>query len=306
MKRKQNGGLIVKKTNVLILLLIILLAAYGAEAGEHPRQARAGSSPLLAAYPGVKINPDFNVFAERVAKINAGNIAGGNIMSMGMSDDTADKMNDMFADFDIDEYIQTMKDAGMDEETLKTVRESMENVKRQAQEGSLGNSMKEGVDMSGMGNLVNYPLNNLLPSQAMEGYDPDDWDATGEWALSIAGDMATATAFGCVTPGLMNAAGLAVSVYPHPLLLNNYAGALRSESPKDALFFYQAALEFEPQNPLLLTNIGFTYLDMGDYDTAKEYALLALQYNPESGGAYQILTRCHQGWQQRAGSRDPI
>ena len=59
------------------------------------------------------------------------------------------------------------------------------------------------------------------------------------------------------------------------------------------LFFYQGALEFEPRNPIILTNVGMTYLQMGNYETAKGYALLALKSNPECGQAFQILTACH-------------
>ena len=136
-------------------------------------------------------------------------------------------------------------------------------------------------------------LDKLPPNAGMDGYKPDDWEKTGEWALEVASDMATAATFGGVSPGLMQAGGLAVSVYPHPLVLNNYACLLRDQFPNDALFFYFGALEFEPENPLILCNIGFTCLDMGDYATAKEYATLALRSNPECGPAYQILTLCH-------------
>ncbi|MCL1876336.1 MAG: hypothetical protein FWF87_08785 [Synergistaceae bacterium] len=264
-----------KKTTILFLCVCVLLAALLSEA---------------AAYPGVKRNAAFGFTADRVAKINSGGFAGGVI-----SDEMIEQMSRIYRDMDIDATIIRMKEAGRDERTIENTRKQLLDMKKMALEGTLGAYMRRPVspDETASNNAGFFTLNKLPASEAMEGYKPDDWDAAAEWALLVAADMATAMTFGGASAGLMNAAGLAVTVYPHPLVLNNYASLLGQISPIDALFFYLAALEFEPHNPVILTNIGMTYLDMGNYGTAKEYALIALQYNPECGPAYQILTACH-------------
>jgi tetratricopeptide (TPR) repeat protein len=244
-------------------------------------------------YPGITIDKNFEIIAERVAQINAGNIAGGNAADMAsFSEEQIKEMVEQYMNMDIDATIESMK-ADYSEKQLKDIRKYYEESKKKAQKGTLADELRKGFVMSAGGNFVQYPLNGLLPSEAMEGYKPKDWEATAEWALSISDELATATTFGTLTPGIVHAAGLAVSVYPHPLLLNNYAGVLRADSPLDALFFYFAALEFEPQNPIILSNIGMTYLDMENYEVAKGYAELALLTNPGCGQAYQILTICH-------------
>ena len=96
-----------------------------------------------------------------------------------------------------------------------------------------------------------------------------------------------------VDAGMVRAAGLAVSAYPHPLLLNNYAGMIREVSPDDALFFYFTALSLEPRNPVILTNIAMSFLDRNDLGAARNYATQALSENPEFGPAFQVLTICH-------------
>ena len=253
----------------------------------------------LKAYPGFKYNEAFSIIADRVARINRGYIAGS---AVAISDEMIQQMTAMYISMDIDGIVDATRKAGspMDEAAI----ENMRKMQKMAREGTLGDYFRgigtsEGADepeedvVSGDSNAMGYKYDQLRPSEAMEGYNPDDEKAAAEWALSVAGDMVSATIFDCVTPGLMNTAGLAVSVYAHTLVLNNYAGLLGEQSPMDALFFYFAALEFEPRNPLILINIGMTYLDMEFYDAAKEFALMALEVNPECGQAYQILTMCH-------------
>jgi tetratricopeptide (TPR) repeat protein len=245
----------------------------------------------VKAYPGVKINPKFNIIAERIMQINAGNLAvEPEIMSY--TEEEIEEMVAMYLDMDIDELINSMK-ASRSKKELKDIREGCEEYKKKAQNGTLADELRKGIVMPGGSNLMQYPMNGLLPSKMMDGYKPNDEKATGEWALAIAEDMSTAMTFGCVTPGLIYAGGLAASVYPHPLVLNNYASLLRDDSPIDALFFYFAALECEPQNPIILTNIAMTYIELENYTKAKEYAEYALLHNPDNGQAYQILTLCH-------------
>ncbi len=130
-------------------------------------------------------------------------------------------------------------------------------------------------------------------SSAAEGVDGMDQEEKSWWALGMADHMAVATFYDIVDGSMLKTAGLAVSAYPHPLLLNNYAGMLRESSPLDALFFYYSADALEPGNPVILTNIAMTFLDLNDFGGAKNYATQALAENPEFGPAFQVLTICH-------------
>lgn len=130
-------------------------------------------------------------------------------------------------------------------------------------------------------------------SSTAEGIDGMDEEEKSRWALGIADHMAVATFYDIVDGSMLKTAGLAVSAYPHPLLLNNYAGMLRESSPLDALFFYFSADALEPDNPVILTNIAMTFLDINDFGGAKNYATRALAENPEFGPAFQVLTICH-------------
>jgi tetratricopeptide (TPR) repeat protein len=130
-------------------------------------------------------------------------------------------------------------------------------------------------------------------SSAAEGVDGMDEKQKARWALGLADHMAVATFYDIVDASMLKTAGLAVAAYPHPLLLNNYAGMLQDSAPMDALFFYFAAESLEPRNPVILTNIAMAFLDMNDFGAAKNYATQALTENPEFGPAFQVLTICH-------------
>jgi len=130
-------------------------------------------------------------------------------------------------------------------------------------------------------------------ASAAEGVDGMDEEQKSRWALGLADHMAVATFYDIVDASMLKTAGLAVSAYPHPILLNNYAGMLRDSAPMDALFFYFAAEALEPRNPVILTNIAMAFLDINDFGAAKNYATQALTENPEFGPAFQVLTICH-------------
>lgn len=110
-------------------------------------------------------------------------------------------------------------------------------------------------------------------------------------AIELADDMAYAQFFDLVTDPMLVIAGNAVKAYPHPLLLNNYASMLfGSGSSEDALFFYLQALNQEPGNPVLLTNIANVYIEQDDFNAARQYAEQALLAVSDFGPAYQVLT----------------
>ena len=137
------------------------------------------------------------------------------------------------------------------------------------------------------------PIADAPLASAAEGVDDMDEEQKARWALGLADHMAVATFYDIVDASMLKTAGLAVSTYPHPLLLNNYAGMLQDSAPMDALFFYFAAEALEPRNPVILNNIAMAFLDINDFGAAKKFATQALTENPEFGPAFQVLTICH-------------
>jgi hypothetical protein len=212
------------------------------------------------------------------------------------TDEMIASMTDLYLYMDIDAHIQQMLQyTKMSEQEIADMRKSCEEMKAHAKNGTIREYFQRvmNYDTAGSGEWAQFPIKDFPDNSMMRGYDPKNEEATAEWALDLASDMASATVFNCITPELMKAAGLAVSEYPHPLVLNNYAGLLRGDSPVDSLFFYFVALEMEPQNPIILTNIAMAYLDMGSLNTAIGYADEALRHNPECGPALQIKTIGH-------------
>lgn len=113
-------------------------------------------------------------------------------------------------------------------------------------------------------------------------------------ALELADDMAMATTFGLINDEILAISHEAVMIYPNALLLNNYATMLNSVGHQDnALFFYTLALQQEPNNPILLTNIANVYLERENYEAARDFATQALQAMDDFGPAYQVLTTVH-------------
>lgn len=118
-------------------------------------------------------------------------------------------------------------------------------------------------------------------------------------ALDLADDMAQAQLFGIVNDDILALSGEAVKAYPHPLLLNNY-GALLIDAGyiEDSLYFFHKAELQDAKNPVLLTNIANTYLDLGDFSAAENYARKALSAAADFGAAYQVLTTIHMQREQ--------
>ena len=130
-------------------------------------------------------------------------------------------------------------------------------------------------------------------SAVADGYGALEGKEKARWALNLADHMAVAVFYDMVDGSMLKTAGLAVSAYPHPLLLNNYAAMLRGVSAMDSLFFFFAAEALEPRNPVILANIAMAFLDVNDFGAARNYATQALAENPEFGPAFQVLTICH-------------
>jgi tetratricopeptide (TPR) repeat protein len=270
-----------------------------AKAGTLPAVSSDESSPVKKegspTYQGIKYDSSFSVFAKRIERINSGRIAGGMHMS--------EKDYNLYKNMDVEEHINDLrtknKELGivMDEEAFDNMRKGFTMMKGFVN-GDAWDDVNEEVELKPEyspfgGFFIKDIPDDDYTSGLLNDYDPNDWERTAEWALSVAEDMAAASMFGVYDPTLLKAGGLAVSLYPHPLVLSNYASLISYFSPIDALFFYFGALEYEPTNPVLLCNIAFTYYSMGDLDTALGYADIALQYNPESGPAYQLKTLAH-------------
>jgi len=125
-------------------------------------------------------------------------------------------------------------------------------------------------------------------------FDKADDTKKAEIAMHLAADMAIAQTFDVITDDMLAMAGKAVKAFPHPLLLNNYAGMLADKgNAQDALFFYVEALNQEPNNPIFLTNIANMYIELDNYSAAKDYAHKALMTMDDYGPAYQVLTTLH-------------
>jgi len=196
---------------------------------------------------------------------------------------------------EIEEYRETMKKAGFGPEQIEEAVKGFELAKKM-NTMSPGSIMKTGLDAAGKREEkpVGGPTVGDAPlPPAAEGYNAGDEQEKARWALCLADSMAVASFYDIADAGMIRAAGLAVSTYPHPLLLNNYAGMVREVSPDDALFFYFSALALEPRNPVILTNIAMSFLDREDFGAARNYATQALSENPEFGPAFQVLTICH-------------
>jgi len=198
---------------------------------------------------------------------------------------------------EINEYREGMKKAGLGAEQIEEAVKGIERAKKMSALGPAAmmqagmtaakkqDSKKETREMGAVGDAPLPP--------AAEGYNAADEGEKARWALGLADHMAVASFYDIADAGMIRAAGLAVSAYPHPLLLNNYAGMIGEIAPDDALFFYFSALALEPRNPVILTNIAMSFLDRNDFGAARNYAAQALSENPEFGPAFQVLTICH-------------
>ncbi len=198
---------------------------------------------------------------------------------------------------EIDECREAMKNAGLGAEQIEEAVKGFELAKKMSALGP-GAMMKGGgtaakkldskTEARETAAIGDAPL-----SPAAQGYSGSDEQEKARWALGLADSMAVATFYDIVDACMVKTAGLAVSAYPHPLLLNNYAGMIREVSPDDALFFYFSALALETRNPVIITNIAMAFLDRDDFGAARNYATQALSENPEFGPAFQVLTLCH-------------
>jgi len=198
---------------------------------------------------------------------------------------------------EIQEYREAMKNAGLAPEQIEEAVKGFELAKKMSALGpaammkagrSAAKKHEAGTKPREAGAIGDAPL-----PPAAEGYNASDEVEKARWALGLADSMAVAAFYDIVDAGMVKTAGLAVSAYPHPLLLNNYAGMIGEVSPDDALFFYFSALALEPRNPVILTNIAMSFLDRNDFGAARNYATQALSENPEFGPAFQVLTICH-------------
>jgi len=114
-----------------------------------------------------------------------------------------------------------------------------------------------------------------------------------DMALSLADDMSMSCVLDLESNTTFNLAAEIVKAYPHPLLLNNFGAMLAEKSPEDSLFFLLQALDQDPDNPVILVNAAYLYIELDDFGAAENYARKALLAAPDYGPAYQILTTVH-------------
>jgi tetratricopeptide (TPR) repeat protein len=114
-----------------------------------------------------------------------------------------------------------------------------------------------------------------------------------DMALGLADDMAMSCVFDLESDTTFKIAAEVVKTYPHPLLLNNFGAMLAEKSPEDSLFFFLQALDQDPDNPVILVNAAYLYIEMDNFTEAENCAKNALLAAPDYGPAYQILTTIH-------------
>jgi len=142
--------------------------------------------------------------------------------------------------------------------------------------------------------LIPTADDDIAANPLMQELEKADPAKKAEMALDLADDIAFAQMFGFMTDEVLALAGSAVKAYPHPLLLNNYASLLLGEeNTEEALYFFTLALNQEPINPILLTNIANLYIELDDFAAAERYAGMALQTAGDFGPAYQVMTTVH-------------
>ncbi|MCL2340281.1 MAG: hypothetical protein FWC49_01090, partial [Proteobacteria bacterium] len=178
----------------------------------------------------------FAIFRAKVDWINSGHLSGGakTNMTRGMATSAPggtvpsvafpQQAADAIKNMDIEAQAKSMKDAGISDTQVEQFKQQMENLKKQVQGGTTSavTSSARNTGFPQQSFITQTPLNSLPDNDGMK-YNQNDQEATGKWAIGVAGDMATAVFFDSVSPGLLKAAGAAVSAYPHPLVLNNYA-----------------------------------------------------------------------------------
>lgn len=131
-------------------------------------------------------------------------------------------------------------------------------------------------------------------NELMKQLDDASNEEKAEILMGLADDMTYAQTAGFLTDDMMITAGQAVKAYPHPLLLNNYSSMLYAKGyMEDALYFYRVALEQEPENAVILTNIANIYIELDDFNSAMNYAKRAISATPDFGPAYQAMTTIH-------------
>lgn len=112
--------------------------------------------------------------------------------------------------------------------------------------------------------------------------------------LQYATDMLTCQSQGLLGTDTLNAAQAITNLYPHPLLLNNFATMqLAAGNAKSALETLLLAEKAQSEDTTILINIANAMLATGDLQGATEYAKKALKLEPENGLAYQVLTTVH-------------
>jgi hypothetical protein len=158
-----------------------------------------------------------------------------------------------------------------------------------------------GIKAEGYGQLIKRvdQVSSSLSSKAAKApvqaeLEAAEHSARSMLAIHLADDMARAPFFDVMTEDMLVTAGEAVKAYPHPLLLNNYASMLIDVGKaEDALYFYLQALNQEPDQPVILTNIANVYIELDRLDEAQRYAELAARSHDQYGPAFQVLTTVH-------------
>ena len=62
--------------------------------------------------------------------------------------------------------------------------------------------------------------------------------------------------------------------------------------PEEAIKVYTKLLQIDPRNPQVHSNLGLLYIEVGDFETAREHYDRSIQYKPDNYYAYINRANC--------------
>jgi len=154
--------------------------------------------------------------------------------------------------------------------------------------GDSGNNGSGEVEylINDMYTTLNYWWGTLYAE--MEGMTDEQ---KAEHLLSYGSEMLTCQIEGKMTSDALDKGLAVISMYPHPVLLNNYGTMLMYAEKYDlALEIFEIVYDQTGDLAIVLTNIASCYYEQGDIKNAKKCAEEALTEQQGFGPALQLLT----------------
>lgn len=152
--------------------------------------------------------------------------------------------------------------------------------------GQTGEDEEVDYLINDMFTILNYWWGTLYDE--MEGMTDEQ---RAEHILSYGAEMLTCQMEGEVTVDALDKGLAVISMYPHPVLLNNYGTMLMYVEEYDlALELFEIVYDQTGDLAIVLTNIASCYYEKGDIGNAMKYAEEAITEQQGFGPALQLLT----------------